>query len=132
MLVCNSIFIDKGEQKDGEVDRNHDFTDGNGRCIPCWACCMEWCVNISQITSKDDEALCYLSMLVTVELAAEIHRNKPNTAIRKTVARLLPRMNHPRVRAIMVGLARQAYPSGALIMLRRTLEEAVDGVVSFE
>ena len=73
-------------------------------------------MNISQVTANDDEALEYLNVLVTVELAAEIHRNKPNTAIRKTVARLLPRMNHPRVKAIMVGLARQAYPSGCLLM----------------
>lgn len=89
-------------------------------------------MNISQVTANDDEALEYLNVLVTVELAAEIHRNKPNTAIRKTVARLLPRMNHPRVKAIMVGLARQVYPSGCLLMPRRELEEIVDGVVSFE
>ena len=86
----------------------------------------------SQITASDDESLEYLSVLVTVELAAEIHRDKPNTAIRKTVARLLPRMNHPRVKAIMVGLARQAYPSGCLLMLRRELENAVDGVIVYE
>ena len=86
----------------------------------------------SQITASDDESLEYLSVLVTVELAAEIHRDKPNTAIRKTVSRLLPRMNHPRVKAIMVGLARQAYPSGCLLMLRRELENVVDGVVVFE
>lgn len=89
-------------------------------------------MNISQVTAKDDEALEYLSVLVTVELAAEIHRNKPNTAIRKTVARLLPRMSHPRVKAIMVGLARQAFPQGCLCMLRRDLEEIVDGVVHYE
>ena len=100
--------------------------------VSCWFGFMEWCMNISQVTANDDEALEYLNVLVTVELAAEIHRNKPNTAIRKTVARLLPRMNHPRVKAIMVGLARQAYPSGCLLMLRRDLEEVVDGVVSFE
>ncbi|MNG94749.1 hypothetical protein D3C79_537650 [compost metagenome] len=88
-------------------------------------------MNISQVTAKDDEALCYLSMLVTVELAAEIHRNKPNTAIRKTVARLLPRINHPRVKAIMVGLAKQAYPSGCLLMLRREVENAAGGRVEF-
>ena len=93
---------------------------------------MGWCMNISQVTAKDDEALEYLNALVTVELAAEIHRNKPNTAIRKTVARLLPRMNHHRVKAIMVGLTRQAYPSGCLLMLRRELEEVVDGKIAFE
>lgn len=100
--------------------------------VYCWSCFMEWCMNISQVTANDDEALEYLNVLVTVELAAEIHRNKPNTAIRKTVARLLPRMNHPRVKAIMVGLARQSFPLGCLCMLRRDLEEIVDGVVSFE
>lgn len=100
--------------------------------VSCWSSFVEWCMNISQVTAKDDEALEYLNVLVTVELAAEIHRNKPNTAIRKTVARLLPRMNHPRVKAIMVGLARQAYPSGCLLMLRRELENVVDGVVVFE
>lgn len=100
--------------------------------VSCWSGFVGWCMNISQVTAKDDEALEYLNVLVTVELAAEIHRNKPNTAIRKTVARLLPRMNHPRVKAIMVGLARQAYPSGCLLMLRRELEEVVDGKVVFE
>lgn len=69
--------------------------------------------------SKDEEALEYLNVLVTVELAAEIHRNKPNTAIRKTVARLLPRMNHPRVKAIMIGLARQSFPLGCLYASQR-------------
>ena len=98
----------------------------------CWSSFVGWRVNISQVTAKDDESLEYLSTLVAVELAAEIHRNKPNTAIRKTVARLLPRMNHPRVKVIMVGLARQAYPSGCLLMLRRELEEIVDGKVVFE
>lgn len=100
--------------------------------VYCWSGFMEWCMNISQVTANDGEALEYLNVLVTVELAAEIHRNKPNTAIRKTVARLLPRMNHPRVKAIMVGLARQAYPSGCLLMLRRELENAVDGVIVYE
>ena len=89
-------------------------------------------MSISQVTAKDDEALEYLNVLVTVELAAEINHKKPNTAIRKTVARLLPRMSHPRVKAIMVGWARQAYPSGCLLMLRRELENVVDGAVVFE
>ena len=89
-------------------------------------------MQISHVTANDEEALEYIETLVTVELAAEIHRNKPNTAIRKTVARLLPRMNHPRVKAIMVGLARQAFPQGCLCMLRRELEEVVDGKVVFE
>ena len=52
-------------------------------------------MQISHVTANDEEALEYIETLVTVELAAEIHRDKPNTAIRKTVARLLPRMNHP-------------------------------------
>ena len=89
-------------------------------------------MQISHVTANDEEALEYIETLVTVELAAEIHRDKPNTAIRKTVARLLPRMNHPRVKAIMVGLARQAYPSGCLLMLRRELENVVDGAIAYE
>jgi len=93
---------------------------------------MGWCMIPSQITASDEESLEYLNVLVTVELAAEIHRNKPNTAIRKTVARLLPRMSHPRVKAIMVGLARQSFPLGCLCMLRRDLEEIVDGKIVFE
>lgn len=103
-----------------------------GCAVSCWSGFVEWCMNISQVTAKDDEALEYLNVLVTVELAAEIHRDKPNTAIRKTVARLMPRMSHPRVKAIMAGLARQAYPSGCLLMLRRELEEVVDGKIAFE
>lgn len=99
--------------------------------VSCLSSFMGWCMNISQVTANDDEALEYLNVLVTVELAAEIHRDKPNTAIRKTVARLLPRMNHPRVKAIMVGLARQAYPSGCLLMLRREVENAAGGRVEF-
>ena len=89
---------------------------------------------MTQVTALcvDDEAREYLSNLLTLELCKEFHeRDKPNTAIRKTVARLLPRMNHPRVKAIMVGLAKQAFPLGCLCMLRRDLEEVVDGVVSF-
>ena len=114
----------------GNHPRNRVFSfDGS---VSCWSGFMWWCMNISQVTANDDEALEYLNVLVTVELAAEIHRNKPNTAIRKTVARLLPRMNHPRVKAIMVGLAKQAFPLGCLCMLRRDLEEVVDGAVSFE
>ena len=99
--------------------------------VSCWSSFVGWCMNISQVTANDEEALEYLNVLVTVELAAEIHRNKPNTAIRKTVARLLPRMNHPRVKAIMVGLAKQAFPLGCLCMLRRDLEEVVDGKIAF-
>lgn len=89
-------------------------------------------MTISQITASDDEAIECLNVLVTVELAAEIHRNKPNTAIRKTIARLPPRINHPRVKAIMAGLARQSFPLGCLCMLRRGMEEAVDGAIGFE
>ena len=120
----------------GASDGPSNYPRNRVRDFDCAVYCLfgfvEWCMNISQVTAKDDEALEYLNVLVTVELAAEIHRNKPNTAIRKTVARLLPRMNHPRVKAIMVGLAKQAFPLGCLCMLRRDLEEVVDGVVSFE
>ena len=77
------------------------------------------------ITSQDDEALEYLRVLVSVELAAEMHRDAPNLAIRKAVARQLPSMTFDRVRSIFIGLTRQAYPVGCLEMLRRELEESL-------
>jgi len=80
-------------------------------------------MQISQITSQDAEALEYLSTLVTVELAAEIHKDRPNSAIKRTVVRLLPRMEFARVRSIFIGVTRQAFPVGSLCMLRRELEE---------
>ena len=61
-------------------NRVRDFN----RAVSCWSGFVGWCMNISQVTAKDDEALEYLNVLVTVELAAEIHRNKPNTAIRNS------------------------------------------------
>ena len=85
-----------------------------------------------EFTSRDAEACAYLSALVTVELCNEIHRDKPNTAIRRCAARLLPRLTeHKRVYLIFQGLAKQAFPSGALHMLRRNLEEMADGKVGF-
>lgn len=40
-----------------------------------------------EFTSRDAECVAYLSALVTVELCNENHRDKPNTAIRRCVAR---------------------------------------------
>lgn len=34
--------------------------------VSCWYGIVEWCMNISQVTAKDDEALEYLNVLVTV------------------------------------------------------------------
>lgn len=86
-----------------------------------------------EFTSRDAECVAYLSALVTVELCNEIHRDKPNTAIRRCVARLLPRLaEHKRVYLIFQGLAKQAFPSGALHMLRRNLEEMAGGRVELE
>ena len=65
---------------------------------------------ISKITSTDAEALEYLRVLVTVELAAEMHRDSPNRAIRRAVVRQLPSITFNRVRSIFIGLTRQAYP----------------------
>lgn len=62
-----------------------------------------------EFTSRDAECVAYLSALVTVELCNEIHRDKPNTAIRRCVARLLPRLTeHGRVYLISQGLAKQS------------------------
>lgn len=87
-----------------------------------------------EYTSRDAECVAYLSALVAVELYNEIHRDgKPNTAIRKCVARLLPGLvEHKRVYMIFSGLSKQALPSGALHMLRRNLEEMAGGRVALE
>lgn len=82
-------------------------------------------IQVSMITSQDDEALEYLRVLVNVELAAEMHRDAPNRAIRKAVSRQLPSITFDRVRSIFVGLTRQSYPVGCLEMLRRELEESL-------
>lgn len=77
------------------------------------------------------EMTSYLSALVTVELCYEVHRNgRPNTAIKRCVTRLLPGLvEYPRVYRIFSGLMKQAFPSGALHMLRRSLEDMAGGKV---
>lgn len=87
-----------------------------------------------EYTSRDQECIAYLSALVTLELCAEIHRKgKPNTAIRKCCARLLPRLTeYPRVRTIIKGLAAQPLPAGCLHSLRSWLEEMAQGQVVLE
>lgn len=85
-------------------------------------------------TSRDAECVAYLSALVTVELCAEVHRaGKVNTAIRRCINRLLPRLEgHPRVYLIFKGLTKQPFPAGCLHHLRRVLEEMADGQVVLE
>lgn len=84
--------------------------------------------------SRDAECIAYLSALVTLELCAEIHRKgKPNTAIRKCCARLLPcPKEHPRISIIFEGLAKQPLPAGCLHSLRSWLEEMAQGQVVLE
>lgn len=85
-------------------------------------------------TSRDEECIAYISALVTLELCAEIHRKgKPNTAIRRCCKLLAPRFERfPRVNAIILGLARQPMPAGAIHHLHRHLEEQADGNVVLE
>lgn len=87
-----------------------------------------------EFTSRDAECVAYLSALVTVELCAEVHRNgKPNTAIRKCIQRILPRLTEfRRVYLIFLGLSKQPFPSGALHHLRSSLEEMAGGRVELE
>lgn len=87
-----------------------------------------------EYTSREAECVAYLSALVTVELCAEFHRNgKPNTAIRRCIEKISPRLGeHRRVQMIFQGLAKQAFPSGALHMLRHNLEEMAGGRVELE
>lgn len=85
-------------------------------------------------TSRDDECIAYISALVTLELCAEIHRHdKPNTAIRKCCARLLPRLKEfTRISIIFSGLAKQPFPAGCLHSLRSWLEERAPGQIVLE
>lgn len=87
-----------------------------------------------EYTSRDAECCAYLSALVTVEICNELHKSgKPNTAIRRCVNRLLPRLvEHKRIYLIFKGLAKQPFPSGCLHHLRRMLEEMAGGQVAID
>ena len=70
----------------------------------------------------------YLDALVTVELAvkfASLDGKKINAAIRETVRQIIPKLTDHKVRSIFIGLTRQAFPDGALKMMRRHLDELV-------
>lgn len=70
----------------------------------------------------------YLDALVTIELAvkfASLDGRKINATIRETVRQILPKLTDHKARGIFIGLTRQAFPDGALKMMRRHLDELV-------
>lgn len=71
----------------------------------------------------------YLDALVTVELAAKlamIDRRPANRAIRSCWSAIRPRIDNKLNRQIFDGMANQFMPHGALCMLRRQLDKAID------
>lgn len=87
-----------------------------------------------KIDKNDAECLAYLKTLLTVELCAELHKyGKPNTAIRNCIKQVLPGIEqHHRIYLIFKGLAKQPFPTGCLLHLRRMLEEMAGGKVVFD
>lgn len=72
----------------------------------------------------------YLDALVTVELAAKlamIDGMPVNRAIRSCWSAIRPRIDNKLNRQIFDGMANQFMPHGALCMLRRQLDKAIDG-----
>lgn len=71
----------------------------------------------------------YLDALITVELAARIamlDRRPVNRAIRSCWSAIRPRIDNKLNRQIFDGMAMQFMPHGALCMLRRQLDKAID------
>lgn len=71
----------------------------------------------------------YLDVLITLELAAicaMIDKRPVNGVIRKCWSAIRPSINNKLNRQIFDGMARQFMPHGALCMLRRQLDLAID------
>lgn len=71
----------------------------------------------------------YLDALVTVELAAKfamIDRSPVNRSIRSCWSAIRPRIDNKLNRQIFDGMSNQFMPHGALCMLRRQLDKAID------
>ena len=67
----------------------------------------------------------YREMLTTMDLAATMHRDRPNTAIRTTAARLLKRYVGKRTRLILTKFVNNPMPSAELNRNLRALREAI-------
>lgn len=76
----------------------------------------------------------YVDCLITIELAvklAQIDRRPVNKTIRDSWSVIRKRMTNVANIAIFDGLCRQAFPDGALKMIRRHLNQIGGGEVGF-
>lgn len=64
----------------------------------------------------------FRSMLLTCLLAAELNRDKPNTAVRKACSYMLKRFQGERTRKILVGAMSQALPLAYIHKLVKLVE----------
>jgi len=64
----------------------------------------------------------FRSMLLTCLLAAELNRDKPNTAVRKACGHMLKRFQGERTRKILVGAMSQALPLAYIHKLVKLVE----------
>lgn len=64
----------------------------------------------------------FRSMLLTCLLAAELNRDKPNTAVRKACGRMLKRFKGERTRKILAGAMSQALPLAYIHKLVKLVE----------
>ena len=64
----------------------------------------------------------FRSMLLTYLLAAELNRDKPNTAVRKACGHMLKRFLGERTRKILVGAMSQALPLAYIHKLVKIVE----------
>ena len=64
----------------------------------------------------------FRSMLLTCLLAAELNRDKPNTAVRNACAHMLKRFEGERTRKILRGAMQQALPLAYMHKLLKLVE----------
>ena len=64
----------------------------------------------------------FRSMLLTCLLAAELNRDKPNTAVRKACGHMLKRFKGDRTRKILAGAMSQALPLAYIHRLIKIVE----------
>jgi hypothetical protein len=63
---------------------------------------------------KECEAIEYVSMLLSVQLAVAFNKSKPNTAIKNTLKSVIKRTESERIKAICRNGARSAFAKGWL------------------
>lgn len=83
---------------------------------------MSQALEFNRGSSQGEE---YISALTSMELCvktAERYREPINTRLRACCAYVAARVRDDKVRGIVLGVARQPFPEGALKMLRRQLD----------